>query len=62
MASITLMVKRCAGLIDTKDVTAWENQFLTDILAKTRQGDDTTGLTEKQVDRVQQIFNKHFGD
>lgn len=60
MASLNTMVRRCAGLIDTKDVSDWENQFLKSIVEKTRGGDNTTSLTEKQVDVLERIFNKHF--
>lgn len=60
MASITAMVKRLPGLQGTGDLTPWEEQFVKDILAKTQQGDNTTSLTEKQVEVVERIFNKHF--
>lgn len=60
MASITTMVKRLPGLQGTGDLTEWEETFVKDILAKTRQGDDTTSLTEKQIATVERIFNKNF--
>ncbi len=60
MASITSMVKKIAGLVDTTDVTDWENQFLKSVLAQTADGDNTTNLTEKQIDVVERLHNKHF--
>lgn len=60
MASLNTMVKRCAGLVDTKDVSAWESDFLRSILEKTQQGDNTTSLTEKQIEVLERIHSKNF--
>ena len=60
MTSLNTMVKKCAGLVGTKDVTPWEDQFLQSVLEKTAQGDNTTSLTEKQVDVLQRLYSKHF--
>jgi len=60
MASLNTMVKQCAGLIGTKDVTLWEDQFLQSVVERTAQGDNTTSLTEKQVDVLERIHAKHF--
>ncbi len=60
MASLNTMVKQCAGLIGTKDVTPWEDQFLQSVVERTAQGDNTTSLTEKQVEVLERIHSKHF--
>lgn len=60
MASLNVMVKKCAGLIGTKDVTDWEDDFLTSIAKQTKEGDDTTKLSEKQIDVIQRIHDKNF--
>ena len=60
MASLNNMVKRCAGLIGTDDVSEWESNFLASIVEKTQGGDNTTSLTEKQIDVLERIHNKHF--
>ncbi len=62
MASLTAMVKQLSGLVDTKDVSDWENDFLQSIMRSTRDGDNTTVLTEKQIDVVERIFKKHFSN
>lgn len=62
MTSITTMVKKIAGLQDTQDLTDWESDFVESILARTRDGDDTSSLTEKQIDVVERIHKKHFAD
>ena len=60
MASLNTMVKRVAGLVGTKDVNEWEDTFIRSILDKTSNGNDTRPLTEKQIDVLERIFNKHF--
>lgn len=60
MASINAMVKKVAGLADTKDVSDWENQFIKSVVEKTGDGRDTSMLTEKQVDVLEQLHDKHF--
>ncbi len=62
MTSLNTMVRKCAGLVGTKDVTPWEDQFLQSLLEKTAQGDNTTSLTEKQIDVLQRLHSKHFED
>lgn len=60
MPSLNAMVKRVAGLAGTKDVSDWEDQFITSVVEKTREGADTSSLTEKQVGVLERIHNKHF--
>jgi hypothetical protein len=62
MASLNTMVKKVAGLADTKDVSDWESDFIKSIFEKTRGGDDTTSLTEKQIDVLERLHRKHFAD
>lgn len=54
------MVKRVAGLAGTKDVSDWEDQFITSIVRQTREGADTSSLTEKQVEVLERLHGKHF--
>lgn len=60
MASLNTMVKRVAGLADTRDVTPWENQFIKSVLEKTRNGDDTRSLTERQIEVLERLHEKNF--
>lgn len=60
MTTLNTMVKRCAGLVDTRDVSEWENSFLKSVLEKTRNGDDTRPLTDRQIDVLERLHNKHF--
>lgn len=56
------MVKRLEGCLGTNDLTEWEESFVRSILEKTRHGDDTRPLTERQVTCLEKIFKKHFAD
>jgi hypothetical protein len=60
MASINLMVKKCTGLLGTKDITPWEERFLQNVKQLTSDGDNTTPLSENQVGRLEEIYEKHF--
>jgi trehalose-6-phosphate synthase len=60
MASINTMVKQCMGLIDTRDVTDWENNFLKSIKQRTDEGNNTSSLTENQITVLERLYNKHF--
>lgn len=60
MASINNMVKKCEGLVDTKDITDWENTFLKSVIERSQNGKDTSKLSERQVSALINIYNKHF--
>lgn len=60
--SLTRMVKRLAGLHNTRNISDWENAFITWVLRRTRDGDDTRSLSDKQIECVERIYEKHFAD
>lgn len=58
--SVGTMLKQLAGMVDTSDLSDWENGFLKNVLERSGDGARTSLLTEKQVDRVEQLWKKHF--
>jgi hypothetical protein len=58
--SLGVMVKQLSGLLDTNDLNEWEQTFVGDIAHRTREGEDTTRLTERQVGVIERIWSKHF--
>jgi hypothetical protein len=60
MASTNVMVKKCAGLVDTRDVTDWENRFLQSVIERSANGDHPERLTSAQVESLERIYEKHF--
>ena len=62
MTTINSMIKQCSGMLGTKDLSDFEEDFMASICNQTRNGDNTTSLTEKQITVLERIFNKHFSN
>jgi len=60
MASLNRMVQAVSGLMDTSLLNDWEENFVRSLIERTQNGKDTRSLTEKQIDRLEELFNKHF--
>lgn len=60
MASTNTMLKQCSGLIDTKDVTPWENEFLQAVWEVSKEGTRPDLLSPKRVEALERIWKKHF--
>lgn len=61
MISINKMIEQLDGLRDTKDLSDWENKFVTSILEQYLLANkQTTGLSGKQLDKIESIWEKHF--
>lgn len=60
MKSIGAQIKQIAGLLGTRDVTAWEQRFIEDMVVKTNNGDLTVHLSPGQCEKIESIFEKHF--
>lgn len=52
-------LKQLAGMVDTTDLRPWENGFLKNVLRSTREGTLTSMLTEDQLEKIDEIFEKH---
>lgn len=62
MKSIGAQIKQLAALVDTDDLTEWEQEFVASIVLRTKNGSDTRSLTMRQVEIIPHIYRKHFGD
>ena len=60
MTTINTQIKRICGLLDTKDLTDWEQDFVQSIADRTNEGEKTTMLTDKQLEVIERIHNKNF--
>lgn len=60
MASTNTMLKQCAGLVDTKDVTDWQNGFLKSVLERSENGNRPDLLSDKQLEVLESIHSRHF--
>lgn len=55
------MLEQLDGLRDTRDLSPWESDFVTSVLHRYLQaGKKTSVLTGSQVEKVEQIWAKHF--
>jgi hypothetical protein len=57
--SLDQMVKQCAGLVGTTDISVWESGFLEHIAAVV-EARGTTALTANQAACLERIYNQHF--
>lgn len=60
LVSIGTKIKQIVALTGTKDVNDWEDRFLQSVGQKTGDGEHTTALTDKQVDVIERIWERHF--
>ena len=61
LVSLGTKIEQLDGLRDTKDLSEWEQSFVTSILESyLLAGRDTRILTSKQVDVIERIWTKHF--
>lgn len=59
MLSTTTMTRRLAGLLDTSDLTEWEQQFVRSVMTRLEAGQITT-LTERQIETLEALHRRHF--
>lgn len=60
MPSLNSQLTQLAGLVGKKDVCSWEQKFITSILQQSSGGKDTTALSEKQVLKIEEMYERHF--
>ena len=61
LVSIGAMIEQLDALRDTKDLSAWEQSFVTSILERYLLAKkDTQGFSSKQVEVIERIWSKHF--
>lgn len=61
MSSTNEMLRQTAGLIDTKDVSEWENDFLKSVWEKSKEGERPDLLSPRQVEVLEKVWHKHCG-
>jgi hypothetical protein len=56
------MVAKLEGLLRTKDISDWEEDFITSISERVAlAGGKTSGLSEKQVEKIERLYADNFG-
>ena len=59
LVSTTAMIKRLEGLLGTRDLTAWEQDFVRKLATQAQSG-QVTQLTGAQVDKLDELHGRHF--
>jgi len=54
------MLEQLSGLLGTDDLSKWENEFVRHIIDVVAEEGCTTGLSGRQVEKIEQIWSKHF--
>ncbi len=61
MKSIGQKLEKIEGLVGTKDLNPWEDEFVRNNLAKYRAaGNATSSLSGPVLDTIESIHDKHF--
>ena len=60
MVSIGTKIKQLRGLCGMPDTSIWVEGFINGIVDKTRNGEDTSMLTSKQIAVVESEWARHF--
>jgi len=61
MASIGTMIEQLNGMLDTVDLTEWENNFVASIVERYYVANkDACNFSSKQVESIERIWKKHF--
>lgn len=55
------MLEQLAGMRDTRDLSPWENGFVTDVYSRYLIASKRTSvLSPAQAEKIEQIWSKHF--
>ncbi len=60
MVSVGAMVQQLAGLLDTEYLSDWEDGFIRSMVDKTANGQRTSHLSEQTVEKIEELFRRHF--
>ena len=62
MKSIYAMLQQLKNLLDTVDLNPFETRFVKDVSEQSEQRNSTTHLSSKQVELIEKLYSKNFGD
>lgn len=60
MKPIASVLRALNGLVGTKDLNGWEDSFVRSVVEAAGPNFDTTPLSEGRVEKIEQIYLKHF--
>jgi hypothetical protein len=60
LVSIGTKIKQVAAMLGTSDLTDWEQGFVRNVANKFITAHTSAGLTDKQIEIIERIWEKHF--
>jgi hypothetical protein len=57
--STAVMIEKLVGMLGTDDLSDWETTFVKSLQQRLTEG-SVTSLTERQIDALDRLHNKHF--
>lgn len=60
IVSTNTKILQIFALEDTDALSEWENSFVANIMAQTRDATDCSKLSDKQRDSIDRIWEKHY--
>lgn len=58
--SVGEQLRTLARQLGGKDLSEWEADFVRSCMERSNGGADTTRLSERQVEKIESIWEKHF--
>lgn len=62
MKSLASMLLQLYALLDTDEFSSWEESFISSAWNSSEGGANTPKLSAKQVEKLQDIYARFFGD
>ena len=62
MKSLNTMVEQLTALIGTADLNNWETDFMVSVSEQVETRKTTVYLSSKQIENIEKIYIKNFGD
>ena len=60
--SLGAMVKQLEPMLNTNELTPWEQGFVQRLVERSDHGRDTLKLSVNSIGRLVELYRKHFGD
>lgn len=60
VVSLGTQIKQLGGLLATKDLNDWEQDFISSVVGWSENGQNTKSITEKQIAVIERIYERHF--
>lgn len=58
--SLGVMIRQIDGLVGTDDISSWEEAFIASVSGYADDRRNPKVLSDKQIEKIEQIYRKHF--